>query len=151
MAVELIGRDEELGRIAGFLDSISAGPAALVLSGEPGMGKTTLWELGVENARVRFGRVLSCRAAEAEAALSFSGLSELLTEVVAEVGPSLAPVRRRALEVALLLVEPGAQPPSCRQLSGLDPGHMPGRARTPLVPVRGWRAQRACCNYPTND
>jgi hypothetical protein len=33
----------------------------------------------------RFGRVLLCRAAEAEAALSFSGLSELLTEVVDEV------------------------------------------------------------------
>jgi Cdc6-like AAA superfamily ATPase len=66
VAVELIGRDDELASIAGFLDSVEAGPAALVLSGEPGIGKTVLWELGVEQARVRFGRVLSCRAAEAE-------------------------------------------------------------------------------------
>jgi predicted ATPase len=111
VAVELIGRDEELVSIAGFLDSVEAGPAALVLSGEPGIGKTILWELGAEEARVRFDRVLVCRAAEAEAALSFSGLSELLTEVFDEVVPSLPPLRRRALEVALLLVEPGAQPP----------------------------------------
>src|SRR5215475_11804799 len=103
VAVELIGRDAELASIAGFLDSVEAGPAALVLSGEPGIGKTVLWELGVEEARVRFGRVLSCRAAEAEAALSFSGLSELLTEVFDEVVPLLPPLRRRALEVAFLL------------------------------------------------
>jgi hypothetical protein len=85
VAVEVIGGDEELVSIAGFLDSVEAGPAALVLSGEPGIGKTMLWELGVEEAHVRFGRVLVCRAAEAEAALSFSGLSELLTGVFDEV------------------------------------------------------------------
>ncbi len=116
VAVELIGRDEELVSIAGFLDSVEAGPAALVLSGEPGIGKTVLWELGVEQARARVGRVLSCRAAEAEAALSFSGLSELLTGVFDEVAPSLPPLRRRALEVALLLAEPGAQPPDAHAI-----------------------------------
>ncbi len=116
VAVELIGRDDELVSIAGFLDSVAAGPVALVLSGEPGIGKTVLWELGVEEARMRFGRVLSCRAAEAEAALSFSGLSELLMGVFDEVAPSLAPLRRRALEVALLLAEPGAQPPDAHAI-----------------------------------
>ena len=134
VAVELIGRDEELVSIAGFLDSVEAGPAALVLSGEPGIGKTVLWELGVEEARVRFGRVLSCRAAEAEAALSFSGLSELLTEVFDEVAPSLPPLRRRALEVALLLAEPGAQPPDTHAigLALLDVLRVLGE-RAPLV------------------
>ena len=134
MAVEVIGRDAELASIAGFLDSVDAGPAALVLSGEPGIGKTVLWELGVEGARVRFGRVLSCRAAEAEAALSFSGLSELLTEVFDEVAPSLLPLRRRALEVALLRVEPGAQPPDAHAigLALLDVLRVLGE-RAPLV------------------
>lgn len=42
VAVELTGRDEELASIAGFLDSVDAGPAALVLAGEPGIGKTVL-------------------------------------------------------------------------------------------------------------
>src|SRR5262245_17308846 len=111
VAVEVIGRDAELASIAGLLDSVEAGPAALMFSGEPGIGKTVLWELGVEKARVRFGRVLECRASEAEAELSFAGLSELLTGVFDEVAPALSPLRRRALEVALLLVEPGVQPP----------------------------------------
>src|SRR5262245_66630043 len=116
VAVELIGRETELTSITGFLDSVEAGPAALVLSGEPGIGKTVLWELGVEEARVRFGRVLTCRAAEAEAALSFSGLSELLGGIFEEVATSLPPLRRRALEVSLLLVEPGAQPPDAHAI-----------------------------------
>ena len=134
VAVEVIGRDDELASIARFLDSVEAGPAALLLSGEPGIGKTILWEAGVEEARVRFGRVLSCRAAEAEAALSFSGLSELLTEVFDEVVPSLPPLRRRALEVALLLAEPGAQPPDAHAigLALLDVLRVLGE-RAPLV------------------
>jgi DNA-binding CsgD family transcriptional regulator len=131
VSVEVIGRDEELVSIAGFLDSVEVGPAALVLSGEPGIGKTALWELGLKDARVRFGRVLSCRAAEAEAALSFSGLSELLAEVFDEVVPSLPPLRRHALEVALLLVEPGAQPPDA---------HAIGLALLDLLRVLGERA-----------
>ncbi len=134
VAVELIGRGEELASIAGFVDSVEAGPAALVLSGEPGIGKTVLWELGVEEARVRFGRVLSCRAAEAEAALSFSGLSELLVGVFDEVAPSLPLLRRRALEVALLLAQPGAQPPDAHAigLALLDVLRVLGE-RAPLV------------------
>jgi predicted ATPase len=103
----LIGRDEELGTIEEFLGAIEQGPCALVLSGEPGIGKTILWEAGVEAAQERLGRVLTCRGIEAEASLSFAGLSELLAPVFDEVSASLAPPRRRALEVALLLVEPG--------------------------------------------
>jgi DNA-binding CsgD family transcriptional regulator len=102
----VIGRDEELAAIKAFLDGIGEGPTALVLSGEPGIGKTILWEAGVEAARARFERVLSCGGAEAEASLSFAGLSDLLGNVLEETGPLLAPPRRRALEIALLLAEP---------------------------------------------
>ena len=107
----VIGRDEELGAVRAFLERLAEGPGALVLSGEAGIGKTVLWEAGVEDARERLARVLICRGVEAEASLSFAGLSELLGAVLDEVGPSLAPPRRRALEVALLLVEPGETPP----------------------------------------
>ena len=103
----VIGRDEELAAIEAFLADVERGPTALVLSGEPGIGKTILWEAGVEEARQRVGRVLVARGNEAEASLSFAGLSELLGDVLEEVEPSLAPPRRRALEVALLLAEPG--------------------------------------------
>jgi DNA-binding CsgD family transcriptional regulator len=109
MATEAIGRDEELGSIEAFLARIGDGPTALVLSGEAGIGKTVLWEAGVEEAEERCGSVLSHRSVEAEASLSFTGLSDLLTPVFQEVAPSLAPLRRRALEVALLLAEPGKE------------------------------------------
>ena len=112
----VIGRDEELGLIQAFLAAVEQGPAALVLAGEPGIGKTLLWETGVAEAGRRFARVLACRGVAAEAALSFSGLSDLLSDVVAEVGPSLLPLRRRALEVALLLAEPGDDTPDARAI-----------------------------------
>ena len=106
-ATPLIGREDELDLLEAFLAGIEEGPRALLLSGEAGIGKTILWDTGVGEAGRRIGRVLVGRGSEAEASLSFAGLSELLTPVFDEVAPSLAPPRRRALEVALLLAEPG--------------------------------------------
>ncbi len=110
-ATRLIGRDNELGIIEAFLADVDQGPTALVLSGEPGIGKTILWETGLEEAKRRFGGVLICRGVEAEASLSFAGLSELLAPVFDEVAASLLPPRRRALEIALLRVEPESEAP----------------------------------------
>ena len=50
MAVTVIGRDEELGSVEAFVAAVGQGPRALVLSGEAGIGKTILWEAGVEKA-----------------------------------------------------------------------------------------------------
>ena len=115
-ATSVIGREEELASIEAFLERIHDGPGAFVLSGEPGIGKTILWEKGVEEAGGRSHRVLSHRSVEAEALLSFTGLSDLLVHVFEEAAPSLAPLRRRALEVALLLAEPGAEAPDPRAI-----------------------------------
>jgi MoxR-like ATPase len=38
---EVVGRDEELAEVAAFLDGNL--PAALLLEGEAGIGKTTVW------------------------------------------------------------------------------------------------------------
>ena len=107
----VIGREGELDCVEAFIDEVGGGPAALVLSGEAGIGKTVLWQIGVAEARRRLACVLTCRAVEAEAALSFAGLSELFGDALVEVADSLLPPRRRALEVALLLAEPGDGPP----------------------------------------
>jgi hypothetical protein len=72
----VIGRDEELTAIEAFLVDVEQGPTALVLSGEPGIGKTILWETGVDEGRRLLGSVLVGRGSEAEASLSFAGLSE---------------------------------------------------------------------------
>ena len=102
--------------VEAFVAGVERGPSALVVAGEAGIGKTVLWRAGVEAARLRYGCVLTCRGVEAEASLSFSGLSELLAPVLDDVTPSLAPPRRRALEVALLLVEPGEAAPDAHAI-----------------------------------
>jgi ATP/maltotriose-dependent transcriptional regulator MalT len=116
MSAAVVGRDEELAAIRAFLARIEVGPSALVLSGEPGIGKTILWETGVDEGRRFLGSALVGRGSEAEASLSFAGLSDLLAAVFDDVVSSLLPPRRRALEVALLRVEPGEEAPDAHAI-----------------------------------
>jgi DNA-binding CsgD family transcriptional regulator len=99
----LVGREEELEALLGVLEALDQLPAAAVLAGEAGIGKTTLWLAGVEAAEARGYRVLSCRPSEAETGYSFVGLADLIGEIVGEALPELPPLQRRALEAALLL------------------------------------------------
>ena len=69
-APEVIGRDDELAALEAFLDADSELRGSLLLEGETGMGKTTLWERGVAAARERGFRVLSCRTSPSEATFS---------------------------------------------------------------------------------
>lgn len=101
--VEIVGREQQLALIEAFLTG--RGPRSLVLEGEAGVGKSTLWCAGVEWAAERGFRVLSSRPVEAEQGLAFVGLGDLLDESLAEVLPLLSSPRRRALEAALLLVD----------------------------------------------
>ena len=103
---EIIGREPELERIERFLDRLGEGPAALVLEGEAGTGKTTLWREAVSRAGSRGCVVLRSHAAEAEATLSFAGLADLLGPVLDRALPALPAPQRAALEVALLRAEP---------------------------------------------
>jgi DNA-binding CsgD family transcriptional regulator len=107
----IVGREAELTAIGAFVAGLRRGPSALVLVGEAGVGKTTLWRAGLRGAEEEGATALVCRGAEAEASLSFAGLSELIGPVADEVLPSLAEPRRRALEVALLLSPPGDMTP----------------------------------------
>jgi DNA-binding CsgD family transcriptional regulator len=100
--VDPVGRQWELAEADRFLDAVPAGPAALVLEGEPGIGKTTIWRAAVDAAHERSYRVLVCRASESESALSFLGLGDLLDNVSGAMLDSLPEPQRRALEVALL-------------------------------------------------
>ena len=116
MACDVIGREDDLAAIAAFLERVRSGPQALVLSGEPGIGKTVLWESGVALAAQRGDRVLSYRGAAAEAPLSFAALSELLEVVFDDVFPSLVAPRQRALAVALLVADPGEVRPDAHAI-----------------------------------
>ena len=86
---EVIGREAELSVLGAFLDDVRGGPAALLLDGEAGVGKTTLWKEGLEAARERSYRILTCQPVESEAKLSFAALGDLLGGVVEEVAAFL--------------------------------------------------------------
>jgi DNA-binding CsgD family transcriptional regulator/tetratricopeptide (TPR) repeat protein len=97
----ILGREEELAAIAHFLHD-RARPSVLLLEGEAGIGKTTLWREGVRLAADQ-GRVLTSRPSEAETRLSFTVLGDLLAEAFEEVQEKLPGGQRRALRAALLL------------------------------------------------
>jgi DNA-binding CsgD family transcriptional regulator len=103
-ARRLVGRDDELRAIVSVLDAPEHLPGAVVLPGEAGIGKTTLWVAGIDAAAERGYRVLSSRPTGAETRFSFTGLSDLL-EGAGHVVAELPPIQRRALEAALLLGE----------------------------------------------
>jgi DNA-binding CsgD family transcriptional regulator len=113
----VVGRDSELAAVAAFLDGVPSGPAGLLLEGEAGVGKTTVWRAGVAGAAGRSYTVLVCRPAESEATLSFAALGDLLDGVLGQVLPRLPPPQRRALKVALLLEDPGGSPPEQRAVA----------------------------------
>ena len=123
---EIVGRDEELASLQAFIGRADGEPAALVLEGQAGIGKSTLWLAGIEYARSRGMRVLSSRPAEAERRLAYAVLNDLLEGVLDDVLPSLPAPRRRTLEIALLIAEADEQ-------DGVDPRADPRRHRRRAV------------------
>jgi tetratricopeptide (TPR) repeat protein len=112
----MVGRERELEEGRRFLGTLAHGSACMVLEGEPGIGKTTVWRETVAMAERQGYRVLTCRPAAAEAKLSYAGLADLLAGVEGKVHERLPSPQRRALEVALLLTAPGQQAPERRAL-----------------------------------
>jgi DNA-binding CsgD family transcriptional regulator len=107
---EIIGRESELADVVAFIDEQRDGPAALILDGEAGIGKSTIWLAGVDHARSRGHTVLLSRPAEAERSLAHAGLGDLFEAVLDDALPALSAPRRRALEVALLRQEAAGHP-----------------------------------------
>jgi DNA-binding CsgD family transcriptional regulator len=105
-AADVIGRERELAAIAEFLEA-EAAACAVVIEGEPGIGKTAVWEAAVSSAVEHGFRSLRARPGESEAKLAFSGLADLLEEALPSVLSQLPPPQRRALEIALLLEDSG--------------------------------------------
>ena len=109
-------RAAEWRRVREFAGSVAVreGSAALVVQGEAGAGKSTLWRAGVAAAEAVGCRVLRSEPSAAEADLSFTALSDLLTGVLPMAAAGIPGPQREALEVALLLRPAGAEPPTDR-------------------------------------
>jgi predicted ATPase len=104
MAGGIVGREAELDAVERFLDALRAGPPALVIDGEAGIGKTTVWLEGVRSAESRSFRLLQARPAESEATLSYAALTDLIGDAF-EVHTALPAPQERALATALLRSE----------------------------------------------
>jgi len=103
---KIIGREEELAFLEERLDAVSKGEtAAVVLEGDAGIGKTTLFQAGLRAALAREYRVLSSRPATSEVQLSYAALGDLLEGVLPETAVALPVPQLRALENALRLRE----------------------------------------------
>jgi DNA-binding CsgD family transcriptional regulator len=110
MAGGVVGRELELAAVREFLEGESL-PGVLLVEGEPGIGKTTLWRAGVEAARDSSYVVLSANPAEKEATFAYSAVGDLLEHVLGETLAELPGPQRGALEVALLRRESAGPPP----------------------------------------
>jgi len=111
---QMVGRHAEREAIGRLLDAVRDGlSGVLVLTGEPGIGKTRLLEYAA--ARARELRVVRLTAAEPETGLGFGALHRLLRPFLNRTDRLPGP-QRAALDAALGLV-PG--PPADRYLVGL--------------------------------
>ena len=100
----VVSRPVEGRAIADFLASASSEPSGLVVEGEPGIGKTTLWLAAVAQAREGGFQVLSARPAAAESVLAYGSLADLLGEVDATIWADLPEPQRLAVDRILLRV-----------------------------------------------
>jgi DNA-binding CsgD family transcriptional regulator len=101
-------RTTEARTLGRFWTLASAEPTALLIEGEPGIGKTTLWLAAVEEAREKGFRVLSARAAAAESVLAYTVLADLLDEADASAWADLPDPQRVAVDQVLLHADNGA-------------------------------------------
>ena len=102
MRGELVGRERERSRLATFLDAITRGANALAITGEAGIGKSSLLKETLERAAERSYMVLSAAPAEQENSLPFAALGDLFRTLPTDVLSRLPAPQQYALEVALL-------------------------------------------------
>ena len=103
----LVHRPFELRTVSEFLRSVTQQPSGLVIEGEPGIGKTTLWLSAVEQARDSGYRVFSARVGQAESVLAYATVADLLRDIDATVLAGLPDIQRVAVDRVLLRASSG--------------------------------------------
>jgi DNA-binding CsgD family transcriptional regulator len=101
---QLLGRETEIEALTGLLDDVKQTGAALVLRGDPGIGKSRLLGEAAAVARDRGITVLGATGVQSEARLAFSGLHQLLRPVK-DRAADLIPAQREALDAAFGLTD----------------------------------------------
>jgi Predicted ATPase len=98
----VVGRERELAAVGAFLVAVPDEPRALLVEGEAGIGKTTVWLATVRAAGDRGFRVLQARPAESESRLSFAALADIAGVAFDAVRAALPDPQERALAAVLL-------------------------------------------------
>ncbi|MEU9290890.1 AAA family ATPase [Streptomyces sp. NPDC048275] len=98
----LVGRSAEQDLLACLVDDLSHGGGALLLSGEPGIGKSMV--LRHAAARCQGAQVLWACGVESEAVLPYAVLADVLLPLRHHFG-ELPPAQRRAVEGCLALAD----------------------------------------------
>ena len=99
-STRLVGRDGDLGFIHSFFNNPEVHGAALLLSGEAGVGKTAVLDAVAAGAVSEGVRVLRAAGVQFEADIGYAGLNQLLVPLFDEFDV-LDPVHRDALRVAI--------------------------------------------------
>ena len=97
----MVSRQAEFGAVGEFLESVRSGPSALVVEGEAGIGKTTVWSSALDEARGAGFQVLSTRAAQAESVRAYASLAALIDGLDDAAFAELPPPQRLAIDRVL--------------------------------------------------
>lgn len=103
--------------VADFLTASREQPAVLVIEGEAGIGKTTLWLAAIDQARERGFRVLSASVGHTESIMAYAAVADLLSDVESAVLSTLPDVQHLALERVLLRANGNGPPTDQRVVS----------------------------------
>ena len=93
-----VGRNRELRAVRTLLDQTDRGPAALILDGEAGIGKTSLCRAAAEAAEESGFAVLTASGAPAEVSLAWAALADLLSGMDESALADVSPLHRQALQ-----------------------------------------------------
>jgi DNA-binding CsgD family transcriptional regulator len=98
----VVGRSDHIRAIARYLQSADAHSSALLIEGEAGVGKSTLWLFALEQASELGFHTMSARASQVETEMAYGTVADLLGEVDPEVFIGLPDVQQAAVDRVLL-------------------------------------------------
>lgn len=110
MVSGVVERPAEFRGVTDFLRSAAGAPSGLVIEGDAGVGKTTLWLAGIAAARERGFTVLTARAGQAETTLAHAAVADLLGDIAADVFADLPEIQRLAVDRVLLRADDDGPP-----------------------------------------
>ncbi|MBV8928067.1 MAG: AAA family ATPase, partial [Mycobacteriaceae bacterium] len=114
MPTEIVSRASELQAVANLLVAARSEPSALMVEGEPGVGKTMLWLHATEQAREHDFRVLCARPSAVETVLSYAALSDMLATVDEGLLAQLPMPQRHAIDRIMLRASSDQAPTESR-------------------------------------